>query len=130
MSMSSLKDGRIETDLYIKPTDRNQYLLPNSCHPRQTTLAIPKSFAIRISRICSNPNVRDKRLPELQERLLKRGYKKDNILSAFTKARRIPREELLKKVSQKKENKRPVFATPYDPRLPSIPSLQIKHWRS
>ena len=62
--------------------------------------------------------------------MLKRGYKKDNILSAFNKARRIPREKLLKKVSQKKENKRPVFATPYDPRLPSIPSLQIKHWRS
>ena len=45
-TLCSPKDGRFETDLYIKQTDRNQYLLPNGCHPRQTTLAIPKSLAI------------------------------------------------------------------------------------
>ena len=28
----SLEDGKIEVDLFRKPTDRNQYLLPTSCH--------------------------------------------------------------------------------------------------
>ena len=27
-------NGRIETDLYIKPKDKHQYLYPTSCHPR------------------------------------------------------------------------------------------------
>ena len=42
--MCSIKEGRIETDLFRKKTDRNQYLLPSSCHPRHTTLEITSIF--------------------------------------------------------------------------------------
>ena len=28
-----LKDGKIITDLYVKPTDNHQYLDSSSCHP-------------------------------------------------------------------------------------------------
>ena len=69
-TLCSNKDGKIQTDLYRKPTDRNQYFLPDSCHPKQTTLAIPRGLAIRIIRVCSDPELRDKRLLELKERLL------------------------------------------------------------
>ena len=31
------EDGKITTDLYRKPTDRVQYLLPTSCHPAYLT---------------------------------------------------------------------------------------------
>ena len=77
-TLCSIKEGRID----IEPTDRNQYLLPSSCHQKQTTLAIPRSLAIRIVRICSDPNTRDQRLHELQDQLLERGYKKEYIESA------------------------------------------------
>ena len=50
---NSLSEGVLSTDLYSKPTDTNQYLLPSSCHPPHVTKSIPYSQALRIRRICS-----------------------------------------------------------------------------
>ena len=49
----SLQSGELNTDLYRKPTDRVQYLLPNSCHPNHIFKNVPYSLALRILRICS-----------------------------------------------------------------------------
>ena len=38
---SSLSEGELSTDVYSKPTDTNQYLLPSSCHPPHVTKSIP-----------------------------------------------------------------------------------------
>ena len=32
----SIIEGQIDTDLFKKKRDRNQYLWPSSCHPAQT----------------------------------------------------------------------------------------------
>ena len=69
-----IENGRIIVDFYKKTSDRNQYLLPSSCHPKTTTKAIPFSLSLRIVRICSKPEDRDKRLAELKELLLARNY--------------------------------------------------------
>ena len=50
----SLINGKITTDLYTKPTDKHQYLLQSSCHPKHTKRAIPFSLALRLRRICSS----------------------------------------------------------------------------
>ena len=62
----TIEDGRIEIDLYKKSTDRNQYLLPTSCHPKETSKAIPYSLSLRIVRICTRTEDRDNRLKELK----------------------------------------------------------------
>ena len=129
-TLISIKDGRIVTDLYRKPTDRNQYLLPNSCHPKSTTLAIPKSLGLRIVRICSDKDTRNIRLEEMKQRLLQRGYQEKNIDSAIQKAKQVPRKAALKRKQASTKTKQPVFATTFDPRLPSLSSLQARHWRS
>ena len=49
-----LKDGRLETDLYSKPTDRHLYLQSKSNHPPHTKKAVPYVLGIRIRRICQN----------------------------------------------------------------------------
>ena len=127
----SIRDNKIVVDLFRKPTDRNQYLLPSSCHPAHVTNNIPFSLAYRIVRICSDQDTRDKRLEELKELLLERKYKKNIINSAITKAKSIPRVEALKRVTSNSEDKRrPVFAVLYDPRLPALPSIVKKHWRT
>ena len=114
----------------LKETDRNQYLLPNSCHPAHVTQNIPYSLALRIVRICTFSTDREKRFSELRELLLSRDYKPGIINSAIEKARNVPRSEALKRVFRKKSSRRPVFVVNYDPRLPSIPNIVRKHWRS
>ena len=41
-----LKDGCIQTDLFVKPTDKHQYLHRDSCHPTHCKTAIPYSQAL------------------------------------------------------------------------------------
>ena len=52
--------------------------------------------------------------------------------TAIRKARSIPRKEALKDktAATNKQTRRPVLAVTWDPRLPQIPSIQLKHWRS
>ena len=124
------KNGQIITDLYRKPNDCNQYLLTSSCHPIECFENIPFSLAMRINRICAEPHSRDKRFAELKDLLLNRGYLSGMSDYAINKAGQILHEEALKKVIRSESDKRPVFVVTFDPRLPSIPAIQQKHWRA
>ena len=126
----SIENGKIQVDLLRKETSRNQYLLPSSCHPKSTTLAIPFSLSMRIVRICSKPEVRDKRLAELKQLLLARNYPEKIVDSAISKARKIPTNVALFKIKKTETEKGPIFATKYDPRMPAIQQIIAKHWRS
>ena len=48
-----LLEGNIKTDLYIKETDKHQYLHYSSSHPNNTKRSIVFSEALRMKRICS-----------------------------------------------------------------------------
>ena len=124
----SLKNGKIIFDLYRKPTDRNKYLLPDSCHPDTCKENIPLSLALRITRICTEPDTRDKRYDELKQMLLDRNYRSGMVDSAIERARSIPRMEALQCVVKNKTNSKPSFAVNWDPRLPSISTIQQKQW--
>ena len=122
--------SQITTDLYKKPTDRNQYLLTSSCHPAHVTNNIPFSLALRIVRICSDENDRNIRLDELNQLLLSRNYKPGIIHTAIERAKSIPRAEALSRVEKSAVTRRPVFVLHYDPRLPSVTGIVKKHWRT
>ena len=85
---------------------------------------------MRINRICSETPSRDQRFQELKDMLLSRGYTPGIIDGAIAKARAIPRQQALRQVSRQEINNRPAFVVLFDPRLPSIPSITRKHWRS
>ena len=125
----SIIENKIITDLYKKETDRNQYLLTSSCHPASVCSNIPYSLALRIVRICSMTETREKRFSELKDMLLSREYSSNIINAAIDRARNIPRLEALKKVVKPKTSERPVFVIHYDPRLPSVNSIIKKHYR-
>lgn len=45
-------NGVIETDLYTKPTDKDQYLFHTSCHLRGVKQSIPYAQALRLRPMC------------------------------------------------------------------------------
>ena len=68
-----MKDGKIITDLHVKPTDTHQYLDSSLCHPYHCKKDIPYSQALRLNRICSNNAFFDRRCNELEHWLHERG---------------------------------------------------------
>ena len=52
-TMVRLENGKIETSLYSKPTDKHTYLHIKSEHPTSVKKAIPYGLGIRLKRISS-----------------------------------------------------------------------------
>ena len=115
-----IENGRIETDLYRKPTDRNQYLLTSSCSPSTCIENIPYSLALRIVRICSKPEWREKRFEELKDLLLSRSYRPGLVDAAINRARTIPRAQALKRVDRPTQPRRPVNVVTFDAGYPQF----------
>ena len=127
-TLVTIKNEKIITDLYRKPTDRCQYLLPSSSHPPHVIKNIPYSLCHRIVRICSEKPTLTKRLDELKDFLLSRNYDKKLIDSSIAKALNLERSEALKKV-ERKETIRPVFVTTYHPALPPVAKVLKDAWK-
>ena len=123
----SVVNNRIVTDLYRKPTDKVQYLLPSSNHPGHIFKNIPFSLALRLVRIVSERETLIQRMVELKLMLLSRKYNKNIVNAAINKALQLDRKETLKKVTRK-PNERVVLAVTYNPKLPSVSSIVKKHW--
>ena len=79
----SIENGLLKTDLYKKPTDRCQYLLPSSCHPSHISKNIPYNLCHRLLRICSDKETLKLRLEELKKLLLSREYRKNLLKTPF-----------------------------------------------
>ena len=121
--MCSIKGGKIDIDLHIKDTDRNQYIMPTSCHPAHTKKSIRYSLSLRIVRICIDPKNRDIRLMELKNKLIQRNYNEQVVDRAIKRAKAVPRRIALRKREQNINSKGLVLVQTYDPRLPSFPMM-------
>ena len=123
--MITIVDGFLHTDLYSKPTDTFNYLHWTSCHPSHTKRSIPYSLAFRLVRICSDTDSLQKRLDDLSQHLMSRGFPKSQIDAAIKKATAISRPQALqrKKTAQNSHSNRIPFVLTFNPRLPEISTI-------
>ena len=70
----SLRDGAINTDLYIKPTDGHQCFHYQSSHPHHIKVSRPYNQVLRVSRICSSEKDFKAHICKMKEWFLGRGY--------------------------------------------------------
>ena len=67
-------DGRLETDLYIKPTNLQLYLDFTSNHPFHCKSSLVYGQALRIIERCSRAESWGAHLENLKAKLVKRNY--------------------------------------------------------
>ena len=105
--------------------------MTSSCHPAHCTTNFPLSLSMRIVRICTKPETRDNRLKELKQMLIEREYRPGIIDAAIQKARAVPRAIAIRQIAKAPQTSmRPVFVVSFDLRLPDLPNITQKHWRS
>ena len=100
----SIRNGIYITDLYRKPTDRCQYLLPSSCHPSHIFKNIPFNLGYRILRICSDRETLEKGLDELKELLISRDYRKEQLRMQFQGFYKFQEKRPWKRLKRRKMN--------------------------
>jgi hypothetical protein len=125
---TTVKEGKMTTDLYSKPTDKHQYLSPSSCYPKHCFKSIPFSQAIRVKRICSTVETTKQRLGDLRNHLKRRGYNDKVIESGFSKASENDRNDLLE-YKEKTNNKWVPLVVTYHPSLEKISGIVRHHWK-
>ena len=74
-----LVDNSLETEIYLKPLNTHQYLLPSSCHPRHIIKNIPRSLVLCIRRVCSTSPFFDKHTSQLKTYLILCQYKEKQV---------------------------------------------------
>ena len=85
------------TDLFVKPTDKHQFLDLSSSHPYHCKERIPYSQALRLNRICSDNERFDKRCNDLEGWLMEKGYNRKMIKKQILRSREHSRKDLLER---------------------------------
>ena len=125
-----MKDGKISTSLYTKPTDSHLYLHSSSSHPSHVIKNIPKGQFLRLRRICSNTHDFITHANNFINYFSCRGYDKKAVEHAAREAMKADRETLLNKTKlpKKKTDSQSIFVTTYHPKLRNLSSLFKRHF--
>ena len=84
------EENGLTTDLFVKPTDKHQYLHSTSCHPRHCKTSIAYSQALRLRRICSNDSDFLRHSQVLNTHLVSRGHSSWAVHQAIKKVKSMP----------------------------------------
>ena len=124
-----LENGRLSTDLFVKPTDTHSYLHYTSAHPTHCKQSGPYSQLIRIKRICTTNQKFLQHQLALVKYYLKRGYPEDILLKNVQNIENLSRQDLLyPEKSTEKPTPRQYMVMTYSPCNPKIIQIIRKHW--
>ena len=78
-----IENGKLTTTVYSKPTDGHLYLHNDSCHPKNSKLAIQRNVALRLRKICSSENEFQNKRKEYKASLVSRGHNPNDATQNF-----------------------------------------------
>ena len=89
-----IRNGRLETELYVKPTNLQLFLDYNSNHPTPCKDGIVYCQALRVVERCSELGSAKPHLENLKRKFLERNYPVELVEKQFEKAKSKDRKEL------------------------------------
>ena len=108
-----IKNGRLETELFVKPTNLQLFLDYNSNHPTHCKNSIVYCQALRVVERCSEPGSAEPHLAKLREKFIERNYPLDLIQNQFDRAKSKDRRNLIfqkrKEAAHKDQKVRLIF---------------------
>ena len=120
-------DGKLQTTLYTKPTDRQSYLHSKSYHPQSCKRSIAYSQALRIKKICSDPAEFEVHVRKLSTKLTERGHDAQLVEEEINKARLRSRTDLLKP-KEATETGKNILTVTYNKNLPNLKKAIDNNW--
>ena len=126
VKVSKNEGGRIKTELYVKPTDRTRYLHKESDHPKHVKEGIAKGQFRRLRRICSEDGDYLKYGKQVEEKLVSRGYGRNQVKKSMGETFKMVREKALERV-EKKTDKRVNFVITHSAYLPNVSKILKRH---
>ena len=123
-----IKNSKLVTKTFKKPTDRSSYLHNTSYHQTSLKTNIPYGQALRLKKICTLPEHYHESLTTLKESFMKRGYQEKNLQKQFTKAEHKERHQLLEQKKNQTQQNRVPLITVYNKGLPKLREIIDKHW--
>ena len=123
----SIEDGKVQSELFSKPTDSHRYLPPSSCHPGHIFRSIVYSGALRIRRICSRDDPFIFHLMNFRGHLRASGYSSKFIDPILEKVSSLNRSTLLTSKQREGVSDRVLMVTTFDPRMPDFQKIHSKH---
>ena len=116
------KEGKINTNLFCKPTGGHQYLHCDSCNAEHIKGSIVFSQTLRLKRICSEKNDLDSNVENLKQWFRKRGYPEQLIKNQVARAFQSARDNSANNSKREKETGIPLVTT-YHTRVKDLGSL-------
>ncbi|CAJ0966647.1 unnamed protein product [Ranitomeya imitator] len=123
-----IEGNKLSTQLYVKPTDKNDLLSFYSQHPKRMKESIPYSQLMLIKRIESDENSLENSLQRVMTRFLDRGYPQNLLQTPKNKVDDLKRENLFHKKIRTKELNRIPFVMSYCEESGRIANIISKHW--
>ena len=95
-----IENGKLKTDLYIKPSNLQLYLNFNSNHPEPCKTGLVYGQALRIVERCTNGEDTEKHLLNLKKKLIDRDYPEEIVKKQISRAQQKDRKSLIFKHKQ------------------------------
>ena len=105
------KNGQLQTDLYVKPTDARSYLNISSAHPKHIFSGIVYSQCLQLRQKINNQQRLKQRLTELCQAFEKSGYPKQMLVKISSKVFNMQRsvDPLMNNESDEETNTKPIL---------------------